>query len=367
MNPVSLDDIRQRAEQILSKNVWDFVTEGAYDGITTRRNRAAFDAIALRPRYLVDIWERDLSTTVLGRKISFPVMPASPGQHRAAHPDGELATARASHGAGTVMLLSTYSGFTMEEVARSTPGPKWFQLFHQVNHDVTKMLVHRAEEAGFEAICLTVCIPVYGPRDRPDTQNPYIRPPGMELRNFTGEEANLGLVTGSPEANAWSPPGTAPLTWSDLEWLRSLTSLPLVIKGIGTHEDARMCVESGVDGIIVSNHGGLQIDGTLSSIETLPRIVEAVQGRAEIYLDSGVRRGSDVFRALALGARAVLFGRPIFWGLAVDGEDGVRLVLEVLRQELDTTMAYCGITNVEDITRDYVSLPDERGWVTNVS
>ena len=362
-DPINLLDFEARARQALPPHIWDFIEAGAFDEITTKRNRDALSAIALRPRYLVDVQNRDLSTTVLGQNISFPVMTAPAGNQGIAHPEGELATARAAGAAGTIMALSTNSNYSMEEVSSAATGPLWFQLYHR-GSNLTEMLVHRAEEAGYAAICLTVDTPVPGSKER-DVRNRYLRPPHLESANFVGEQAALGLASGTHEAATWEMPQSPALTWSELGWLRSLTSLPLVIKGIRTGEDARMCVENGVDGILASNHGGRQIDGTLSSVETLPEIVEAVQGRAEIYLDGGMRRGADVLRALALGARAVLIGRPFFWGLAVDGEAGVRMVLEILRQELDRAMAYCGVTNIEGINRHLVSLPGESGWVRN--
>ena len=363
LDPMNLFDFEARAKEALPRQIWDFIEAGAFDEVTTRRNRAALDAIALRPRFLVDVQGRDVSTTVLGQAVSLPVMISPAGGHKVAHPDGELATARAAGAAGTIMVLSTSSNHSMEEVAQAAKGPLWFQLYHR-GYDLTEMLVHRAEEAGYSAICLTVDTPVPGPKER-DVRNRYVRPRGLELANFVGEEAMLGLVSGTDEASNWDPHYVSPMTSSGLGWLRSLSSLPLVIKGIRTAEDARLCAENGVDGILVSNHGGRQLDGTMSSIETLPEIVEAVQGRVEVYLDSGIRRGADVLRALALGARAVLIGRPLFWGLAVDGEAGVRMVLELLRQELDRAMAYCGVTNLEGINRSLVALPGESGWVRN--
>lgn len=320
-----------------------------------RRNRTALEAIALRPRFLVDISHRDLSTTVLGQKISFPVMIAPAGGQQYAHPDGELATARATGAAGTIMVLSTTSNYSLEEVAQAATGPLWFQLYHR-GRELTEMLVHRAEEAGYSAICLTVDTPVRSPKER-DLRNRFARPKGLELGNFVGEAAMLGLVPGTPEAHFWDPPYSPPLTWADMGWLRSLTSLPLVLKGIRTGEDAGLCVEHGINAIIVSNHGGRQIDGTLSAIETLPEVVEAVDGRTEVLMDSGIRRGIDVLKALALGARAVLIGRPFLWGLAVDGEAGVRKVLELLRQELDRAIGYCGRTTIESIDHSLVDTP----------
>ena len=361
LEPINLFDFEARAREALPRHVWDLIDAGAFDEITTRRNRAALDAVALRPSFMVDIQDRVLSTTVLGHPITFPVMIAPAGLHALAHPEGELATARAAGAAGTIFALSTFSSYGIEDVARVATGPLWFQLYHR-GDDLTKMLVRRAEDAGYAAICLTVDKPLAGPKER-DIRNRFARPMGIDLGSFVGERADLGLTPGSGEANAWQPPWVPPLTWSRLEWLRSLTSLPLVIKGIRTAEDASLCAENGVDAILVSNHGGRHIDGTLSSIETLPEIVEAVQGRAEIYLDSGIRRGTDVLRALALGAKAVLIGRPLFWGLAVDGEAGVRSVLELLRQELDRAMGFCGVRDVGSVPRSVVALPDEAGWV----
>jgi isopentenyl diphosphate isomerase/L-lactate dehydrogenase-like FMN-dependent dehydrogenase len=363
LDPINLYDFEARAKQALPHHIWDFIEGGAFDEITTGRNRRALDAVALRPRFLVDVWDRELSTTVLGHPIGFPVMIAPAGGHGLAHPEGELATARAAGKAGTIMFLSTSSNYSMEEVAAAASGPLFFQLYHR-GYDISEMLVHRAEEAGYAAICLTVDTPVSGPKER-DIRNRFVRPRGLELGNFHGQQVVLDRMAGTDESTDWNPPYTHPLTWRELEWLRSLTSLPLILKGIRTGEDARLCVENGVDGILVSNHGGRQVDGTLSSIETLPEIVEAAGGRAEIYMDGGIRRGIDVLRALALGARAVLIGRPLFWGLAVDGEAGVGKVLQLLRQELDRAMGYCGVTSVGGITRSLVSLPGEHGWVSS--
>ena len=361
MDPINLFDFEARAKQALPRYIWDFIEAGAFDEITTARNRRALDAVALRPRYLVDVWERDTSTTVLGHRIELPVMLAPAGGQASAHPDGELATARAAGKAGTIMYLSTSSNYSMEEVSVAAGGPLVFQLYHR-GHDISEMLVRRAEEAGFTAICLTVDTPVPGPKER-DIRNRYVRPPGLELGNFYGQEAVLARMAGTDETIDWNPPYTSPLTWSDLEWLRALTSLPLILKGIRTAEDARLSVENGVDAVLASNHGGRQMDGTLSAVETLPEIVDAVRGRAEVYMDGGVRRGADIVRALALGAKAVLIGRPLFWGLAVDGERGVHQVLELLRKELERTMGYCGVTSIGGITRSHVSLPGEHGWV----
>ena len=357
---INLFDYEERAKELLPRGVFDFIDAGAFDEITTRRNRKALDRICLRPRFLMDVSEVDTSTTVLGQKISFPVMLAPSGGHAAAHPDGELATTRGAGAAGTILALSTYVKYNIEETAAAATGPLWFQLYHR-GYDLSEMLVRRAEEAGYAAICLTVDTPGPGTKER-DLRNEYAAPPDERVGNFLGAKAGLGFEVAGPDVPGRSGPPAPSITWGELGWLRSLTSLPLVLKGIRTAEDARLCVEHGVDGILVSNHGGRQIDGTLSAVETLPEIVEAVGGRAEVYLDGGIRRGADVVRSLALGARAVLIGRPFFWGLAVDGEAGVKRVLDLLRAEFERAMKACGVTNVEEITRRLVALPGEAGW-----
>ena len=357
MGPVSLFDFEALAKQRMSHNFWDFVEAGAADEVTVRRNRSAFDEVAVRPRFLVDVGERDLSTTVLGKKISFPVMIAPAGGQRGVHPEGERAAALAAGAAGIVYALATGSGFSMEEVAEVATGPLWFQLYHSEDK-VTEHLLARAEAAGYAAICLTIDVPVPSPRER-DLRNGFSALRELShahLEAYAEESSSLMRISASDSPD-WTPPHYQGLTWSRLDWLRSLTNLPLVIKGIRTTEDAILCAEHGADGIVVSTHGGRQLDCTLSSIETLPAIVDAVGDKLEVYLDSGVRRGQDVLKALAIGARAVLIGRPVFWGLAVDGEVGVRRVLQTLRVEFDCAMAYCGRTSVAQLDRSLVSLP----------
>ena len=257
----------------------------------------------------------------------------------------------------TLMMLSTSSHYPMEEVMAASDGPKWFQLYHR-GYEVTEMLVHRAEEAGFKAIVLTVDTPVPSPKER-DVRNHYENP--YPLGNFRANAEHLEAMSGTAEAPNWRPAPTAPLTWKELEWLRGLTSLPLVLKGVRTAEDTHIAVENGVNGILVSTHGGRQIDQTMGAIEMLPEIVQASKGLAEVYLDSGVRRGSDVLKALALGARAVGVGRPLYWGLAVNGAEGVHGMLEVLRRELDHDLASCGQTNVQEVEPGLINIPN--GWV----
>ena len=356
LDPINLYDYEERARLVLPHNDWDTIDAGAMDMFTTRRNRSAFEALTLRPRFLRDIGERDISTTVLGEKISLPVMLAPAGSHMRAHQEGELATARGAGMSDTLMMLSTASNYTLEEVAEAATGPLWFQLYHR-GYDLSEMLVHRAEEAGFKAIVLTVDTPVPSPKER-DLRNRTVRT--GDLANYRSLDRPDSEVSGTDETPGWDVSQTIPLTWKELQWLRSLTSLPLVLKGIRTAEDAHIAVESGVNGIQVSTHGGRQLDMTMGAIEMLPEIVEAAKGQAEIYVDSGVRRGSDVIKALALGARAVAIGRPLFWGLAMDGAEGVHGVLELLREEVDRCLAYCGQTDVKELEPNLVNIP--AGW-----
>ncbi len=355
MDPVNLYDYEARAKQVLPGAVWDFIDAGAMDEITTRRNRTAFEDLTLRPRFLRDISQRSLATTLLGQPVSLPVFACPAGMHKNAHPDGELATAQGAGMSGALMILANSSAYSMEEVAQAASGPLWFQTY-QRGWDISEMLVRRAEDAGFQAICLTVDTPVASPKER-DIRNNYQRP--FPLGNFRGvPDAQTAAFL--DESHVWDDATSPPITWAELERFRSLTGLPLILKGLATGEDAHLAVEHGVDAILVSTHGGRQMDGTMGAIEMLPEIVQAAAGRAEVYVDSGIRRGSDVVKALALGARAVGIGRPLFWGLAVDGADGVHGVFETLRTEIDRCLAFCGQTDVQQLDPALVNIP--QGW-----
>jgi 4-hydroxymandelate oxidase len=354
--PINLREFEERAEQVLDRATWEFIAGGALDELTLRRNRAAFEAVTLRPRRMVDVRKRDLRTTVLGQEISFPVMIAPTGVHGRAHPDGEIATARAAGAAGTLMALGTGATCSIEDVAAVATGPLWFQLYH-CGVELTEMLLRRAEAAGYAAVCITVDVPIQGTGKERDRRNEFRPLIGLELANFVGERAGLGLIPGAPETSQWVRPPIRPLTWADIPWLRSLTRLPIVLKGIMTWEDARLCVEYGIDGIVVSNHCGRVTDGLAATIEALPEVADAAGGACEVYLDGGIRRGGDVLKALALGARTVMIGRPFWWGLAVAGEAGVRAVLEILRRELDEAMMFCGKSSVAAIDRSLVQRP----------
>jgi 4-hydroxymandelate oxidase len=353
---VNVFDYEELARQKLSRPFFDYVAGGADDEVTLHRNREAFERIELRPRALMDVSNVDLSTTVLGREVTMPVLLAPVALQRLAHSEGEVASARAAAKAGTIMALSTMASATIEEAAAAADGPKWFQLYVHPDRDVAKRLVQRAEAAGYLAICLTVDVPHLGRRER-DLRNRLEYPPDVTHENYTAEIEESPIIV-APEQSALSASAghliDPSVTWDVIDWLRSCTSLPIVIKGIMTAEDARLAVDKGVDGIVVSNHGGRQLDGAPATIDVLPEIVEAVERRCEVLLDSGIRRGTDVLKALALGANAVLIGRAFMWGLAAGGEEGVARVLAMLRSELELAMALCGCRSVGEINRDLV-------------
>jgi 4-hydroxymandelate oxidase len=366
--PISLDDLAALARSVLPPHVWDFFDGGAQDEVTLGRNRRALDAVALRGRFLRDVAERDLSVEVLGQRLDLPVIIAPMRGHRMLHPEGEIGTALGAADAGTILTVSTVSSDSIEDIRDATPGPLWFQLYH-MGRAISEMLVRRAEDAGYAAICVTVDAPVANPIAR-SVRHGSSLPPGFSSGNFVGALAGLGIEQDGSEAMLFRPPDAIPFTWDDFRWLRSITSLPIVLKGIHTPEDAVDCVTHGVDAIVVSNHGARQIDGTRSSIEMLPDVAQAVGSSVEVYLDSGIRRGTDVVKALSLGARAVLVGRPIAWGLAWSGAAGVRRALEILRSEIDRAMAICGTTTPAGLDIDAVELPwafDGIPWRRNIS
>jgi isopentenyl diphosphate isomerase/L-lactate dehydrogenase-like FMN-dependent dehydrogenase len=356
-DPINLYDYEARAKLVLNHDAWDFVDAGSMDEFTTRRNRTAFDQLTLRPRFMRSVEERKIATTMLGHDLSMPVFVCPAGSHGIAHPDAEVATARAAGRSNTLMMLATGSTRSLEEVAEAATGPLWFQLYHR-GKGLTEMLVHRAEEAGFKAIVLTIDTPVPSPKER-DLRNKFERT--LELGNFRDTNLPRSEISGTDETPGWDVSRSDPISWKDLEWLRSLSSLPLVLKGVRVAEDAKIAAESGVEGILVSTHGGRQLDQTMSSVETVPEIVEAVGNNCEVYLDSGVRRGSDVIKALSLGVKAVGIGRPLYWGLATEGEDGVHNVLELLREEVGRAMDFCGQSDVNNLEAALINIPNDWG------
>ncbi len=355
LSPINLFEYEEFAKKKLSRMAYDYYSGGAWDEVTLRDNRAAFERIKLRPRMLVDVSKRDLSTSILGQALQFPLLVAPMAFQCLAHPEGEVATAKASASAFVGMILSTMSTKSLEEVAlaprnNNFTSIQWFQLYIHKDRGLTRALVERAYSAGYKALCLTVDAPVLGRREK-DKHNEFVLPPGLQLANF----ANMSQLKITPEKGEsglfayFAQQLDAAITWDDLQWLQSLSPLPLVVKGILRGDDAIRAVQCGVKGIVVSNHGGRQLDGAIASVNALPEIVEAVDGRAEIFIDGGIRRGVDILKALALGAKAVLIGRPILWGLAVDGQAGVSRVIEILCSELDLAMALSGCAKLEDI------------------
>jgi 4-hydroxymandelate oxidase len=346
-------DFEAVARRRMKRAFYDYYAGGAEDEQTLAANRNAFAEVFLCPRVLVDVSRIDTSTTVLGSPVSMPILIAPTAFHRLAHPDGELATARAAGRAGTLMAASTIATCTLEETAKAATGPLWFQLYVYKDRSLARNLIGRAEAAGYRALCLTVDTPLLGSRER-DHRNKFKLPAGIRMRNFEGMGFDVTTLGDSFHAYALRQLDSS-LTWDAVEWLRGETRLPLILKGIIAPADGALAAERGVDGIVVSNHGGRQLDGTEATLRALPRVVDAVAGRAEVFVDGGVRRGTDVVKALALGARAVMIGRPALWGLAAAGEEGVARVLEILRQELIQAMMLCGCPDVAAIDRSLIA------------
>jgi isopentenyl diphosphate isomerase/L-lactate dehydrogenase-like FMN-dependent dehydrogenase len=349
---VNLHEFEAFARRSMEPAAFDYVAGGAGDEQTLAENLRAWSDFRLRPRILVDVATIDLSTTLLGRPSAMPVAVAPMAVHGLAHPHGEVATARAAAAAGIPFTLSTTSSRSIEQVAAGAPdGRRWFQLYVQRDQARTRELVERAAAAGYEAIVLTVDLPRVGYRER-DRRSRFELPP---LGNFTdtappthGQGAH---TTGFEMLDAQQEVG---LTWDDLATIRAWTDLPFVLKGLLTEEDARLAVEQGVDAIVVSNHGARQLDRVSPAIDVLERIVDAVEGRTEVWVDGGVRRGIDIAIALALGAQGVLVGRPIYWALATDGERGVARALAILCEELEIALALIGTPTPGDLTRHHV-------------
>jgi len=335
--PVNVWDYEQLAERKLDLNAHAYFAGGAGDEVTLRDNLAAFERRKLRPRVLVDVSSISTATTILGTDVALPILIAPLAMQRMAHPDGELATARAAAAAGTIMCLSTAATARPAEVAAAAPGaPRWFQVYVFVDRSETEALIAEAVESAFAALVLTVDTPYLGRRER-DLRIDFKVP---EHLTVTGDLFGGHFDTG--------------LSWRDLEWLAGY-SLPVVVKGILTAEDARLACEHGAAAVVVSNHGGRQLDGVSSSLDALEEVVDTVDGRAEVLLDGGVRRGTDVLKALALGARGVLIGRAMVWGLAVAGEEGVAHVLQLLREEVELGLALLGCASPADVTRSHAT------------
>jgi 4-hydroxymandelate oxidase len=316
-----------------------------------RENTAGWERLKLHYRVLAGEGERELTTTVLGQPISMPIIVAPTAFHKLACESGEIATARAAKAAGTLFILSSLSSTAMESVFAQAASPRWFQLYIYRDREITRALVQRAEAAGAEAIVLTVDAPGLGTRER-DVRNNFRLPENLAVENLAPlGKGKLPAVSGSGLAAYVHDNFKSDLGFDDLDWLCSSTRLPVVVKGVCRGDDARGAAEHGAKAVVVSNHGGRQLDTAPATCEVLPHVVDAVGGLGEIYVDGGIRRGSDVLKAIALGARAVLIGRPILWGLCVAGEEGAGKILGILRRELDEAMLLCGCTKLSDIGR----------------
>lgn len=336
---LTIPEIIRAAEEKLPREIWDFGSGGAETETTLRRNSRALERYALRQRVLIDVYQRDPSTTFLGHRLSIPVMMAPVGSISRFDPDGALAVARVSEKMGTIAFISTVAAPVLEEVAAGVDSPLVFQLYNIGDRDWVKSIVRRVNNAGYLALCLTADTPHYGRRER-DLHNRYNPRQALQERpNLAGIDPNL----------ATNDMFKAGLSWEYLDWLRDQTHLPLVLKGVMTPEDATTAVEHGVEVVYVSNHGGRQLDHAASTIEVLPEIVRAVGGRAEVLVDGGFVRGTDVIKAVALGAKATLIGKLQVWGLGADGEAGLERTFELLKNEMDVTMALIGARNIGEI------------------
>jgi isopentenyl diphosphate isomerase/L-lactate dehydrogenase-like FMN-dependent dehydrogenase len=348
--PLNVWDYERLAEEKLDPGAFGYFAGGAGDELTLRANLEAFRRIKLRPRMLVDVTTVSTRTTVLGHEVSMPLMVSPVAFQRLAHPDGEAATARAAARAGTIFCLSTTASASSEKIAAAAPdGVRWFQLYVFKDRGLTRALLEEAAAAGFSAVLLTVDLPRFGRRERdlrtdvriPDELVPSLVRAGKSAKPLTPEESfNLLAMD---------------VSWRDVEQFAAWSGLPVLVKGILTAEDALLAIESGAVGVVVSNHGGRQLDGVPASLEALPEVVEAVAGRVPVLMDGGIRRGTDVLKALALGAQATLAGRPLVWGLAAGGEDGAYRVLELLRDEIELGLALLGCRSPSEVTRAHVT------------
>ena len=356
MDALNAADFEDLAREILEPGAYGYFAGGAGDERTLRDNLEAYARRRLLPRVLVDVSSASAATTVLGTEVSMPLLVAPVAFQRLAHAGGEPATARAAAAAGTVMGLSTLATASPQEVADAAPeGARWFQLYCFSDRGVTEALVAQAVEAGYRAIVLTVDAPLLGRRER-DLRTGFTIPADYEVPSFTRAIGGRREATLRDMFELLDPS----LTWRDVETLAELSDLPVVVKGIVTPEDARLAVDHGAAAVVVSNHGGRQLDGVPATLDALPDVAEAVDGRVEVYVDGGVRRGTDVVTAVALGARAVLIGRPVVWALAAGGEAGVTRLLELLRGEIELALALLGCPSPDALGPAHVTAPGRR-------
>jgi len=372
---VNIDDLRTAAQRRLPRALFDYIDGGAEDERTMRANQADFARYTFRPRVLIDVSQRDQSTAVLGQRIASPLILSPTGFTGLFWPRGEAVAARAAGRKGVIFTASTMSICPMEEIAQAATGPLWFQLYVWRDREVVRSLIERARAAGFRALVVTVDTPVLGQRER-DVRSGLVLPPRITLKNVLDSVRRFSWLRGvltNPRPTFGNFVGTAgvshdavslagfttqqfspAVSWSDIDWYRSIWQGPLAIKGVLSREDARLAVQHGVEAVIVSNHGGRQLDGAPSAVEVLPEIVDAVDGRAEVILDGGIRRGSDVVKAIALGARACMIGKAFNYGVAAAGQHGVEKAIDILRTEIDRTLALIGRPTLADLDRTAV-------------
>ena len=347
---INIFDFEPECKARVPKAAYEYVSGGSWDEWTLRRNRQAFEKFMFRPRFLVEVDKLDLSTTLFGQKLQMPILVAPTGTHAILHPDGELATARAAGAAGTAMVVSTSSSFPIEKISQVATGPLLFQLYTGPDKDGTREKVENAVAAGCKAVCLTVDAPYSAPRER-DVRNRLVR-------NIPERTSRRRASPEPPPPNPFGLPMRfqAGLNWRFLSELCAYAKVPVLVKGILTREDALLAIEHGAAGVVISNHGGRYLDGVPATIEVLPDIVEAVKGRIPVLIDGGFRRGTDVLKALALGAKAVLVGRPPLWGLGAFGEAGAHRVLEILKRELAWAMGLSGRPTIASIDRSLIQI-----------
>lgn len=344
--------LQHRARAVIDPTAYDYYAGGADDEVSLADNEAAWQRLRLRPRVLRDVGNVDASTTVLGQRVAAPILVAPTAYHRMAHDEGEAATARGVVAADTLMCVSTLATVSLEDVAAAAPGaPRWFQLYIRRDRAFTEELVARAAAAGYSAIVLTVDVPVLGRRWR-DERNDFSLPDGMLMANIGSAPPKVeGSGLAAYAASEFDPS----LEFDDITWLREISDLPVIVKGVIRGDDAALAVDAGASGIVVSNHGARQLDTVVATADALRDVAESVAGRAEVYVDGGIRRGTDVLKAIAMGARAVLVGRPILWGLACGGADGVTAVLTELIEEFVRALMLCGAAQPDDITPDLLT------------
>ncbi len=350
----TLDDFERLAPAHLSLPALEYVAGGAGAGLTAAENRTAFNRIKVNQRVMVDVSRIDTKLRLFRREHPFPILLAPVGYHKLVHPEGEIETVRGAEMSQATFVAASFSTVTYEGIREAARRPLWFQLYIQTDRGFTKELVQRVLSAGCEAICVSVDVPVNGPRDR-ELRAGFKLPPGVERANLSGLGAGIAAGSHRPAGrNIYSPTHGADITWKDVEWLKSFINVPILLKGILNAGDAMAAADLGCDGIIVSNHGGRSLDTVQASIDALPAIAKRVGKRVPLILDGGIRRGIDVFKALALGAAAVMIGRPYVYGLAAGGAHGVARVVEILRTELEMTMGLAGCTRIAQISADFL-------------